>query len=121
MAMTKPYEDPDTGAEFPRAYIRIDRLTVDFRAGMAQVGLAVHATPESAGAGRGPVDRINLNSGVLDVGPDGAPAVSRDGGPVGLPDLATILADNAEHFDAIRTYLYRKAAELPRFAGASDA
>ena len=83
------------------AYAWIVDLFVSFADGEGKITLNVH--PESSDYQKTPIDQVAI-------------VLGRDG----FPDLATVLAENASHFNAIRQYLYDKIKDLPAFDGATD-
>jgi hypothetical protein len=97
------YPSPFATAPLEGAYGWIGFLAVDFASGTGRLVVNVHPSGADALAGKPPIDQPGITLG-------------QDG----FPDLATVLADNAEHFGAIRQYLFDRLKDLPAFAGATD-
>jgi hypothetical protein len=113
-------------APFENVIAWMAALTCDFASMTGRVVLNVNTDATSAQDGSSPVDQVGITLGQTfptgEKDADGNLVLDENGQPttVTFPDLAKIITDNQEHFDAIREYLYGKLKYMPMFKNSID-
>jgi hypothetical protein len=90
-------------------------LVVDFNSMNGNVTTGVYMSEEAAQDGSNPVDTWSVSCGQSFQFKDENDQTV----VVTFPTLQKIIEDNADHFDAIKTYLYNKMKWMPVFKGST--